>query len=176
MARLLRLAGHKLGAGPRRVADEEDVVVAAFASFCRAAEAGRFVQLDDRNDLWQLLLMLTERKARDQLRRQGAEKRGGGRVRGHSAFQPPVSPDSPDAGLEQVVDGQPTPAFAAEAAEELGRLLDALQDERLRRIAVAKMESYSNQEIAELMSLSLRAVERQLRLIRQIWQEVSRDE
>ena len=63
VGQLVRLAHKKLGQTPRRAADEEDVALAAFASFCRAAEAGRFARLDDRYDLWQILTVLTERKA-----------------------------------------------------------------------------------------------------------------
>ena len=44
--------------------------------------AGRFPELDDRQDLWKVLVMLTARKAVDQLRRGHAQKRGGGLVRG----------------------------------------------------------------------------------------------
>ena len=43
--RLVALARQKLQSAPRRVGDEEDVALSAFASFCRAAEAGRFPQL-----------------------------------------------------------------------------------------------------------------------------------
>src|SRR5206468_6738159 len=61
--RLVGLARVKLQGRPRRAADEEDVALSAFASFCRNAEAGRFPQLADRDDLWRLLVTLTERKA-----------------------------------------------------------------------------------------------------------------
>ena len=63
--RLVGLARQKLGAAPRGVADEEDVALSAFDSFCRAAAQGRFPRLDDRDDLWQLLVMITTRKAID---------------------------------------------------------------------------------------------------------------
>src|SRR5262249_32221455 len=52
--RLVGLARQRLGAAPRGVADEEDVALSAFASFCRAAAQGRFPRLDDRDDLWQV--------------------------------------------------------------------------------------------------------------------------
>ena len=68
--RLVRLARRKLGGAPRRAADEEDVAIAAFANFYRGVEAGRFSKLDDRDDLWQLLIVLTERNAIDQIRRE----------------------------------------------------------------------------------------------------------
>ena len=46
--RLIRLANRKLGDLPRRVADEEDVVLSAFNDFLRGVEEGRFARLDDR--------------------------------------------------------------------------------------------------------------------------------
>ena len=41
----------KLTGRSRRAADEEDVALSAFDSFCRAAAQGRFPQLQDRDDL-----------------------------------------------------------------------------------------------------------------------------
>ena len=84
--RLVRLAAQKLRSAPRRVADEEDVVVAAFDSFCRGAQAGRFPQLDDHDDLWQVLVLLTARKVCRHLQRERRQKRGGGAVRHASAL------------------------------------------------------------------------------------------
>lgn len=64
----------------------------------------------------------------------------------------------------------PSPEFAVELAEEYHRLLDALGDDELRRVAVRKVEGYSNQEIADEIRRSVATVERKLRLIRQIWE------
>ena len=60
--------------------DEEDVALSAFGSFCRAAEAGRFPDLDGRDGLWRLLLVFTARKVSNLARREGRQKRGGGKV------------------------------------------------------------------------------------------------
>src|SRR5215212_4533354 len=62
---VVALARRRLEGVPRRAADEEDVALSAFDSFCRAAEQGRFPRLEDRGDLWQVLAMLTKRKAAD---------------------------------------------------------------------------------------------------------------
>lgn len=169
---LARLARKHLGQTPRRVADEEDVALAAFASFCEAAKARRFAKLDDRDDLWQVLLMLTERKAIDQIRRERAQKRGGGDVRGESALEGGDSGESGPPGLGRVVDTQPTPEFAALAAEQLERLFRALKNPKLERIALDKMAGYTNQEIADRLGTNLTDVERKLRLIRRIWKQV----
>src|SRR5262249_36398416 len=64
---------------PRRAADEEDVALSALASFCRGAEQGRFPRLEDRDDLWALLVVIAARKAVDLRQREGRQKRGGGR-------------------------------------------------------------------------------------------------
>src|SRR5215218_2228283 len=86
--RLIALARARLRGVPRSAADEEDVALSAFDSFCRAAEAGRFPRLDDRDDLWAVLVTLTERKAYAQADRANAAKRGGGQVRGDSVLRP----------------------------------------------------------------------------------------
>src|SRR5438105_11118264 len=78
--RLVGLAAKKLRGVPRRAADEEDVALSAFDSFCRGLEDGRFPQLRDRNNLWALLVTITARKARKVVRREGRQKRGGNAV------------------------------------------------------------------------------------------------
>jgi DNA-directed RNA polymerase specialized sigma24 family protein len=164
---LVHLARQKLGHMPRRAADEEDVALSAFASFCRAAEGGRFPSLADREGLWRLLITLTAQKAADLARREGRKKRGGGHVRGESALERSATPGA-EGGLAQVVGDTPTPEFAAIVAEKCRRLLNQLDDD-LRPVALAKMEEYTNEEIASKLDCSVSTVERSLRLIRTIW-------
>jgi len=156
--RLVGLARLKLQGSPRRTADEEDVALSAFASFCEGAERGRFPRLADRDNLWRLLVVLTVRKARQQLRGEGQKKRGGG-----------VAPE--DAVLEEVVGREPTPEFAAQVADACRRLLGLLADADLEQVAVAKMEGYSNAEIAQRLGCAPRSVGRRLQVIRTLWEE-----
>jgi DNA-directed RNA polymerase specialized sigma24 family protein len=165
---LVRLARARLGAMPRAEADEEDVALSAFHSFCQGAARGRFPRLDDRQELWRLLVTITARKALDQLARRRRKKRGGGRVRGESVFAG-ADPGEPAAGIEQVVGPEPTPEFAALVADECRHLLAALGDETLRRIALLRMEGYSDPEIAARLGCGLRTVGRKLDLIRKTW-------
>ena len=83
--RLINLARKKLGDSPRRAADEEDVAISAFQSFCQRAKEDRFPDLLDRDDLWHLIVRITERKACHQLRDQTAQQTrlriGSGRIR-----------------------------------------------------------------------------------------------
>ena len=79
------------------------------------------------------------------------------------------SPRNADSDVERVVGDEPTPEFAALVADECERLLDRLGDDGLRRVAVWKMEGYSNEEIAGMLGSSLRTVARKLVAIRVIW-------
>jgi DNA-directed RNA polymerase specialized sigma24 family protein len=71
--------------------------------------------------------------------------------------------------LEQAMGREPTPAFAAMVADECRRLLEALGDETLRRIALLRMEGYADPEIAARLGCGLRTVGRKLDLIRKTW-------
>jgi DNA-directed RNA polymerase specialized sigma24 family protein len=166
--KLIQFAAASLQGVSRRVADEEDVALSAFDSFCRAAARQRFPQLVDRDDLWKLLLVITSRKALDLVTYQRRDKRGGGAVRGDSAFLA-GSDRSEGSGMDGIAGKEPTPAFAAQVAEECHRLLDSLGDDILRRIAVWKMDGFTNEEISLKLDCSLTTVERKLRLIRRAW-------
>jgi RNA polymerase sigma factor (sigma-70 family) len=159
-ARMLAVARQRLGNAPRRIADEEDVVVAAFERFHHGVRHGRFPRLNDRNDLWAILFTIITRQAARQLQEQGRVKRGQGQVRGDSALQAAALPDD-----------APTPAEALLLQETLTDLLDSLGDHSLRQIALARMEGYSNAEIARQIGRSEVTVERRLRLIRELWQQ-----
>ena len=163
--RLVELARHKLLGRPRAAADEEDVALSAFDSFFRGVGEGRFSQLLDRDDLWQLLVMLTARKAYRLIRHEGRQKRGGGAVRHLSALADEAS------SVAEVVGREPTPEFAALVAEECRLRLEALGDAELRAVALAKMEGHSNAVIAARLGVVERTVERRLGLIRKLWGE-----
>jgi DNA-directed RNA polymerase specialized sigma24 family protein len=167
---LVGLARTQLRGAPRRVADEEDVALSAFDSFCRGAERGRFPELVDRDSLWRLLVTITLRKAHDLRRDAHCQKRGGGEVLGESEL-PGAADSEAEAALEQVVGREPDPGLAAQVAEECRRLLGRLEDAALQSLALLKMEGYTNHELAARLGWGLRTVERKLRLIRQIWEQ-----
>lgn len=143
--------------------DEEDAALSAFNSFCEGAAQGKFPKLDDREDLWRLLVVITARKAIAQADRQRRLKRGGGKVA--------TEADRGPLGLDVLAGSDPTPEFAAMVAEEYQRLLDVLGDDDLRKVAVSRMEGYTNDEIAEQLGCARRTVARRLDLIRKIWLE-----
>ena len=159
--RLVGLARARLKNTVLRVADEEDVALSAFDSFFRRAERGQFPQLEDRDDLWQLLFVLTVRKAINLVHYQGRKSRGGGRVQ---SLQ-----DLEALGADQILGTEPSPELAAQMTEECQRLLARLGDETLRAVALWKMEGYTNIEIAAKLGCVEQTVERKLRAVRQVW-------
>ena len=166
---LVHLARKKLGSAPRRMSDEEDVALSVFRRLCDGAEHGRFEQLSDRDDLWRLLVAITTNRAIDQRRHAGQQKRGGGKVRGESHFRG-IDDSVEPAGLDELIGSEPTPEMLNQITEEHERLMGKL-DDALRQIAVWKLESRNNEEIAKLMSITSRSVRRKLERIREIWQE-----
>jgi DNA-directed RNA polymerase specialized sigma24 family protein len=159
--KLVELARAHLGGTPRRALDEEDVAVSVFDSFFRRAERGRFPRLDDRDDLWQLLYVLTVRKAANLAHHEKRQRRGGGRV--------VVLSDLDRFGVEEIIDRAPSPQLAAQLAEQCRGLLASLDDETLKRVAQWKLEGYTNAEIARQTGCIEQTIERKLRTIRRIW-------
>src|SRR5262245_12817211 len=150
--RLVQLARARL---PAPAAADEDVALSAFKSLCLGAEGGRFPKLDDRDDLWRLLALLTVRKAIDLQRRQ--------RARGEAGA----------VDVEELLSREPPPELAAELNEEYRRLLDRLGDPQLQAVALWKVEGYANPEIAQRLGCGLRSVERKLHRIRALLEEAA---
>lgn len=163
---LVRVARNRLRGAPRVVADEEDAALSAFDSFCRGAAHGLYLVLDDREDLWRLLVVITERKALDQVQRQRQQKRGGGKSIG--------TLDSSHSHKEigsngRVTSQESNPELIAMMADECHALLARLRDESLRQVAHLRLEGYTSEEIAGRIGCSVRSIARKLELIRRTW-------
>jgi DNA-directed RNA polymerase specialized sigma24 family protein len=165
--RLARLAQGRLHTAARGPADGEDIALSAFDSFFQGVAAGRFPDLGSRDELWRLLVTITARKAHNQRRNEGRQKRGGGRVVGEGALAgaDPLGDDF----MAQVVGNEPSPEFAAMVTDEYRRLFGSLADESLRVVALLKLEGHSNEEIARSLDCGVRTVERKREVIRKRW-------
>lgn len=162
--RLAAVAKQRLGELGRRVYDEEDAAISAFRSFCSGIARDQFLDLNDRDNIWRLLVTITARKVTARQRYERRARRGG-----DDNWEEPLFQDSDGRGLDRVaaiVDPEPTPEFAAEVAEECEALLERLEDNTLRTIALLKLEGYSNDEIAERLQCTRRSVQRKLARIR----------
>lgn len=140
------------------VVDEEDVAHSALNSVFMGARNGKFPQLNNRTELWPLLVTITLRKATNALKRQFAQRR---------------SPQAEDRAAEmtKIIDDEPDPALITELADELRHLMQILGDEVLIRIAQLRLEGYTVAEIASEVELGQRTVARKIARIRQEWEE-----
>lgn len=163
--RLQEFASQRLDVQTRRHYDEQDAANSAFHSLCRGLADGR-LEASNRDALWGLLAVITSRKISAQQRLLSRQKRGGGAVRGESAFV-----ELGGAGINQVNGKQPPPDELAEVSESCSQLLDALPDDTMKRIVLLKFQGSTNFEIASELNCTERTIERKLERIRRIWIE-----
>jgi DNA-directed RNA polymerase specialized sigma24 family protein len=146
------LARKLLNDAPLGAADDEDVALSAFNSFCMRAAEGKFPVLEDRDDLWKILATITVRKASRLARKERGRRR--------------ADIDHP---MEEYSDDRPGAELALITKQKLQRLFDLLGDEQLRVVAYCKLEGETNSQIAATIGKSVPTVERKLRAIRQLW-------
>lgn len=168
MSRLIQVANRRLGNSRRRVADEEDVVSIAFTKFLERVDQGGFTKLDDRQDLWQILFTLTDRKAVDLIRHETAVMRGNDQVVGEAVFDKKGEESNSSSGINSLPGDEPTAEYTAILMEEFKARLATLNDEQ-QVIAIDKMNGMTNKEISDNRKLSLRTIERRLQETRKLW-------
>ena len=169
--RLVALASKKLHSKWRRVMDAEDAALSALKSFCERAKRGDFPDLHNRDDLWSLLAKFTAGKVADYINREKAKKRGGGKVRGDSAFAGRES-SGRELGIEhQVLDRDPTPAEVAEFADQCQHLLAMLRSDELRQVALLKADGFTHRQIAAKFDTTPRTIDRWVAEIRKTWEK-----
>ena len=160
-SKLVELARQKLIKRERLIADEEDIALSAFKSFCAGVEKGRFPQLDDRDDLWKILVSITLRKTIKVIRDSNRLKRGGQWKQ--------ISGDSDYDIIQQIASPEIDPEMATHLTEQFENLLAQLESKELIELATLKMEGYTNAEIAARWNKAERTIERKLAIVRQIW-------
>jgi DNA-directed RNA polymerase specialized sigma24 family protein len=158
LPRLIALAQKTLAGRPQRVADAEDAVQAALIDFWKQVERGQIVGEMRRDNLWNLLGLMTVRKALKQVRHETSKKRGGG-----AAVLAGKVLDSSAIGSALAV--MPTQEFDLYCEELLLQL-----DDDLRQFALLRLLGHTTADIARLLDCTQRKVQRKLELIRLRWQ------
>ncbi len=162
---LLELARNNLNQRIRTREDEEDVVQSMYKSFCLRQQRGEF-DLSDRDALWNLLVTITLRKARNTAKKHGRDRRDVSREQTIAGSE---EAESTHWALEQMEASGPSADEAAVLNEALERRLEALADPELREIALLRLEGYTNHEIADRYGCTDRSIERRLGRIRSKW-------
>ena len=135
--RLLPLARAKLKDLNHRAVDEEDVLLSVFDRFFRAAKENRFAQLEDRDDLWQILLMLTDRKVADKYRQAATQKRSGGETANAEQRSGAVG-----GSIDGLPNRDPGPEYVAAFNDNLAKAMQRLSEQSTREVALLRMEDF----------------------------------
>ena len=154
--RLTGFARTQLANSP--VYDEEDLAVSVFDALCQATRDGRYENVENREELWRLLVTISNRKAIDRYRHVTAQRRSGNQS------------SSVDLDAE-IASAVKDPAWEVTLAEQCQTLINALDEGQMRDVALLKLEDLTNQQIADQLKVSERTVRRTIHLIRRIWQQ-----
>jgi RNA polymerase sigma-70 factor (ECF subfamily) len=153
---LHRIADKNLGERWRRRFGPEDVAQSVCRTFFRRARGGQ-LRLSDGESLWALLCAITLNKIREKVRFHSRQKRSLDK----EAHALP-SPDESTASGFALFAPDPTPAQAAEFADQLEQLLSVLGEEE-RQILDLKLQDCTNEEVAQRLGKSERTVRRILK-------------
>ncbi|MFN7806780.1 MAG: ECF-type sigma factor [Planctomycetaceae bacterium] len=166
-AQVLRLAHQQLLGLRDRSHDAEDVALSTLNALCQAAQHGRLANVQDRHDLWRLLVTCTLNRARNLRSHENRLKR-------RAELVAETGP-RPEAGLGNVPSTEPTPEEAAQLADELRHVMQRLDAEdptqRLREVALLKLEGYTVEEIARRQQCARKTVSLRLSVIRGLWRK-----
>ena len=130
----------------------------ACRTFLRRAKGGEF-QLEDSEGLWRLLCAITLTKIREQTRYHLRKKRGLDQELHAAAL-----PGQDSVASFDIEAAGPTPAEAAEFADQFQQLLASL-DEEERQIVDLKLQEFTHEEVAEKLACSERTVRRVIKRI-----------
>lgn len=157
--RLVEFGRRRIQAADSACYDEDDVAQSAFHALCSAMQAGKYEDVADRGELWQLLATIALNKVRKRIVYSSAKRRGGG------ATSLGTGP------LEGIESGEWSAEQRAVMQEECERLLSVLQRDEVKQVALLRIEGHTNEEIAELLGCTRRSVQRRLEFIRSVWSQ-----
>lgn len=174
--RLKAAVRQKVVSMPRLVNDASDLTSEALQSFFRRAFVDQEFDLNCPNSVWQLLKLITMRHVNDVLKGLKAAKRGGGLAPlslesvGGSSGSGDVGTDSSNDFRGLIPDVKQTePSDEIEWSDLLDRLLASIEDTTARKILLLRLEHHSNSEIADMLQISIRTVQRHLKVIAGLW-------
>ena len=170
---LVKIARKYLRSRPQDgLVDEDDIVQNALWSVCQGLPRNKsYDSVDSRESLWPILVAITKFKVADHFRREGAQKRGGGKVLNERSIQESKDDEYNNVLANILAAKTPTPDDLVAMSEQLDHLMEMLPKDDLRQIAKLHIEGWKNAEVADQLGISTRGVERKLALIRDSWLE-----
>lgn len=165
--KLCRFSSQKIYKRHRRLIDPEDVAGSAMFALMDGLKQGRFYNVKNRDQLWQMLVMIAARKAANKREFLDRDKRGGKVTSGDSARD-----DQGMDNLREYIDKTVDPAKFVEIEMTCRELLLALPDDNYREIALMRLAGFTNREIGNKLECSTRTIDRKLVAIREEWKKL----
>lgn len=152
--------------------DPEDVAHRVFISLHQGLSEEKFHSLHGRYQLWKLLTLIGLRKAINQSRKNMLDQRSieHSAISGYSVIDLRVSTRSYVTQVDKSFDGL---RFEEELEHGLSLLDKEHPNQRLRELAVLKINGMSNAKIADEFGWSRKTVALRLNLIFEIWREAA---
>src|SRR5262249_6637128 len=151
----IELARRQLGPQIRQKVDPEDVLQSVFRSFFRRNAEGQFGEFESWDNLWAMLVVLTQRKCGRRIDYFHAARRD---VQREVSCPGPADRSSAD--LAPSAD-EPTPSEAAMLTETVERLMNNLEG-RHREILSLSLQGYNPSEVSARVGCTERTVYRVL--------------
>jgi RNA polymerase sigma-70 factor (ECF subfamily) len=162
-SRLIALARQQLSPQIRQKVDPEDVLQSVFRSFFRRNAEGQFGDFESWDNLWAMLVVLTQRKCGRRVDYFHAACRD---VQREVSGPVPSAPSGADLGPS---DDEPTPSQAAMLTETVERLMNQLEG-RHRQILALSLQGFAPAEISAQVGCTERTVYRVLEGVK-VWLE-----
>ncbi len=163
------LVSYRIRGIPPLVGLESDIAHETIAKFFNGVDAGRFHDTSGPPQIWSLLITIAQRTLNQQRRTLTARKRGG------AGANPQTQAAATQVGWPEAIDHvADTKARGAHEEAKLRDLLDhllaRLPDDDARQIVLHRLEGRTTVEIADLLGISNRRVQRLLREIKRHWE------
>jgi RNA polymerase sigma factor (sigma-70 family) len=161
--------------------DAQDAVNDTLVKLCQRAIDGELRCIESSNEFWRMFFSMLKVEIRDARDRDDAWKRGGPGARRSRASSAGLAagpdgvpllrriPRLSELSVDSVYSLLPRPEDLALIKLEIEEFLEHLDDPISRQIAQLRVESYTNDEIAKLLDLNERTIERRLTKIRECY-------
>jgi RNA polymerase sigma-70 factor (ECF subfamily) len=165
--RLITLARKQLDQHILQKMDPEDVVQSVFRSFFARNATGQLGDFETWDNLWGLLVIMTQRKCGRRMDYFHAARRD---VDREVSPEPPTDQSSSNLGFP---DDEPTPLEAAMLTETIEYLMNSLED-RHRQILALSLQGYAPAEVSSQVGCTERTVYRVLARVKEWLEAMSR--
>lgn len=174
--RLRAAVSRRIATMPRLAGEESDLTSKSLHGFLCHVLRSPDLDLTDLNSVWKLLRVVALRHINDVAKNRFSQKRGG--LVSTTSLSQSIPGNRratrPDGSQYSLVDELQDPSALDPGKsvlfdDLLEHLLSKLESEKVRQIVLMRLGGYSNGEIAELMKVSIRTIQRQIKELEQVW-------